>query len=97
MQKETKFKEKVISRLRSIKGIWFVKVQQVAVRGTPDIIGCYQGKFFAWELKVLGNKPTQLQQFTLDKITQASGIARTVYPETLDECMEELIGSSKVL
>lgn len=89
-QPETLFKEKVISRLRTIKGLWFVKVQQVAVRGIPDFLMCKDSTFIAWELKVKGNKPDQLQAFNLKRIAEAGGISRVVYPETFEEEFEFL-------
>lgn len=90
---ETKFKMKVQSRLSSIPGIWHVKIQQVALRGIPDILICYKGKFFAWELKVGRNDVTQLQNFVLNNISKAGGVARVVTPESLEEAMEELLGT----
>lgn len=90
-QRETKFKEKVLSRLSSLKPrIWFFKVQLVALRGIPDVVGVANGRFFAWELKVPPNQPTQLQSFVLEKIALAGGIARVVTPANLDECFEEV-------
>jgi hypothetical protein len=88
---ETRFKMKVQSRLSSIKELWHVKIQQVALRGVPDMLICYKGKFFAWELKVGRNDVTQLQKYVLDNIKTAGGIARVVTPDNLDECIEELL------
>lgn len=87
---ETRFKMKVQSRLATIPNLWVVKIQQVALRGIPDIIICYKGKFFAWELKVGKNDVTQLQQHVLNNISKAGGVARVVTPDNLEECMEEL-------
>ena len=89
-QPETLFKEKVISRLRTIKGLYFVKIQMVATRGIPDFLMCKSGQFIAWELKVKGNKPDQLQAFNLKRIEEAGGISRVVYPETFEEEFEFL-------
>lgn len=89
-QGETKFKEKVVRKLKTVGGLWLVKVQQVAVRGTPDILFCYRGLFFAWELKVGDNTASGLQQYNLDRIAYAGGCARVVSPENFDQCFEEI-------
>ena len=91
MQRETRFKINVIARLRRLMPhVWFTKLQQVSKRGEPDLLLCVCGKFVAWELKVQNNKTTKLQQYTLDKIELANGMARVVTPENIDECMQEL-------
>ena len=93
MQPETRFKLRVTGRLRQIPDLYLVKVQQVAVRGIPDYLICYKGRFFGWELKVPPNKvkPRSLQEHNLNLITQAGGIAREVTPLNLEECIEELL------
>lgn len=75
-----------------------MKVSQRALRGIPDIIGCYQGKFFAWELKVPPNKlrPESLQFEIVRQINEAKGLAREVTPDTLDKAIEELLCSTKL-
>lgn len=95
-QPETKFKVKVMAHLKATPGLWFFKVQMVSVRGIPDIIGCYQGKFFAWELKVGRNKVAAkgLQAYHLRCIEEAGGIAREVNPENFQEIFKELLQCS---
>jgi len=88
---ETKFKMKVQSRLSGIPELYVVKIQQVALRGVPDMLICYKGKFFAWELKTDTGKPTDLQNYVINKIKQAGGVARVVTPKTFEEAMEELL------
>lgn len=90
MKPETRFKLKVVKQLEKVDTLWLVKVQQVTICGTPDILMCVNGRFVAWELKVGSNKATNLQQYTLNAITKAGGIARVVTPENLDECLEEI-------
>jgi len=95
-QPETLFKEKVLSKLRTIPNIYVLKVQMVATRGVPDILMCHRGQFIAWELKVGKNKPDQLQAFTLDRINKAGGMALVVTPENFAEEFRwlETLGSS---
>ena len=90
MQPETKFKNKVNAILNKIPGLWFVKVQQKSIAGTPDIIMCANGRFIAWELKVGSNKASPLQQYNIDSIHEAKGVAVVVTPDNLHEHLEEL-------
>lgn len=93
MQKETVFKIKVMAHLKATPGLWFTKVSQRSVRGIPDIIGCYRGRLFAWELKVGRNKvaPKGLQAYHLRCIEEAGGIAREVNPDNFEQIFKELL------
>ena len=90
---ETKFKCKVQDKLKQVPELWVVKIQQVALRGIPDLLICYKGMFYAWELKTEKGKLDPLQEHVLNNIKLAGGIARVVTPANLDECMEELLGT----
>lgn len=41
--------------------------------GVPDIVGCFNGVFFAIECKANGNKPTALQLREIYRIVEAGG------------------------
>ena len=88
---ETKFKERVLSRLSSYrqKGVWWLKTQEKTTRGVPDILICAKGQFIAWELKD-EDKLQELQIWTLKWIAKSGGVAREVTPKTLEEAFEEL-------
>jgi hypothetical protein len=61
---------------------WFEKISQRSKRGTPDILGVVAGEMIAMELKRSGfEKPDPLQQFFLERIAAAGGIAILAYPE----------------
>lgn len=64
---ETKLSRLVISRLRA-EGGWWVKIHGGPFQqaGIPDIIGCWDGKFVAIELKIPGEEPTKLQKQNLN-------------------------------
>lgn len=84
---ETKFKEKVIRDLRALKAqglpLWWVKTQQVSIRGTPDLLICARGIFIARELKASEkDSATELQTHTLAQIAEAGGNAAVVSPES---------------
>lgn len=88
-KKETRFKEKIQEKLKKIPGLWYAKVQNVSVRGIPDLIICFKGKFIAWELKTDQGEPDALQSYTLSNIIKASGIARVVSPKNVRIAFEE--------
>ena len=90
-KKETLFKEKVQDDLRKIPNCWFVKVQQVSVRGTPDILACVNGVFVAIELKTETGKLEELQEYNLRKIQDARGIAFVIIPGTWRYHLEVLL------
>lgn len=90
MQGETRFKNKVLPILRKIPGSWWVKVQQVTIRGTPDIVGTVGGIFVAWELKDIGGSTSRLQEYHIRSINEAGGWARVVSPENLEEELQNL-------
>ncbi len=93
---ESSFKKKVISVLKEIDGLYYFVKEAAAIRGIPDIIICYKGKFIAWELKrsqaVANSKRDghELQKYVIKKINLSGGMARIVYPENFKECLEEL-------
>lgn len=86
MQPETKFKVRALGELREIKGTWWVKVQQVSISGTPDIIGCVGTRFVAIELKRNESEvPNPLQEWNLQKIANCGAIALSASPESWPE------------
>ena len=46
--------------------------------GVPDFLVCYKGWFIGIEAKANSGKVTALQDFNLNKITQAGGIALVI-------------------
>jgi hypothetical protein len=60
------------------------------VNGIPDIVGCYQGVFFAIEVKAPGKlkNVTALQRMQINEINQAQGWA--IAADTMQH-VEELI------
>ena len=56
-------------------------------RGISDIIGCLSnGRFFAVEVKVPGNKPTMEQKLFLQRVSEHGGVAILAY--SLDDVMK---------
>lgn len=75
---ESSVKKSVCAKLKTIPDLWFYKTSDRFTSGVPDILGCYQGKFFAIELKD-PDKPSKthhkLQLFIINEIKKAGGIA----------------------
>lgn len=46
--------------------------------GIPDIICCYRGRFYGFEVKTETGRPTELQKATIRKIHRAGGTAAIV-------------------
>lgn len=91
MKPETKFKVKVLEDLRTLDEMWAEKIQQVALRGTPDILFCSSGDFGALELKRDPSaKIDRLQMLKLVKIRDAGGFARVVHPDNWPEVLAEI-------
>lgn len=62
------------------------------IAGVPDIIGCYRGRFIAFECKRdATGKPTRLQAYMMKKIKDAGGIVRLIWSmEQTDEILNRL-------
>lgn len=73
-----------------MKGLWFFKKEAKGLRGLPDIIICYKGRFICWELKRSEKEAMKLtgrivlQRHMLEKAIKAGAIAEFVYPENLE-------------
>jgi hypothetical protein len=89
---ETKFKERVLKDLQNTPYTWVEKIQQVAKRGTPDLLICMGGKFIAIELKKDEHEaPDPLQQLKLQRIEDAGGDSFVVHPGNWDIVYTHLI------
>lgn len=79
-QQETKFKELFVKELLQIANTWYIKTQEVGRRGTPDYILCICEYFIALELKTDTGVVSKLQEYNIQKISNAGGIALVVTP-----------------
>lgn len=76
MPPEANLQRRVVSAIkRRFPSAWVYHPCDRKRMGVPDLLICVNGRFVAVELKAAGRKPTELQRFTLDKITHAGGIA----------------------
>ncbi len=80
-QPEAILKENVLRDLKALPNTYAVKIQQLSIRGTPDIFACVNGYFIALELKRdPSQKPDPLQEYELEKISEAGGMSYVVNP-----------------
>tara|TARA_R100000406_G_C3009178_1_gene96987 strand:- start:94 stop:408 length:315 start_codon:yes stop_codon:yes gene_type:complete len=76
---EKKVKNVVRDQLRQIGAYYFMPATGgYGKSGVPDIVGCYEGRFFGIECKAGKGKVTPLQQKNLDEIGACNGIALVV-------------------
>lgn len=88
---ETLFRQRVQKALDALPNSWWESIQQRAIQGTPDIIGCLSGYFVAVEVKAnMKSLATALQDFKLRKIADAHGLAFVVSPENFNETISVL-------
>ena len=86
MTPEAKVKKRVVDQLKSLGAYYFYPVTGgYGSSGVPDIVGCYNGRFFAIECKAGTNKPTALQQKNIDAIRKSGGAAIVVNESNMME------------
>ena len=81
------FKESVVQRKLMLElqakfpSIYVRKIAQAAYShgGIPDLLGCYNGMFFAIEVKTTDGKLSKLQDFEIQAIDKAKGLALVCY------------------
>jgi Holliday junction resolvase len=71
---ERSVQTKIIKKLEA-RGAYVVKIIQANKAGVSDILACYEGKFFAIEVKrPSGGVVSKLQKYHLEKVRKAGGI-----------------------
>lgn len=79
---ETKFRLKVVAPfLDQLQNTVRFPIQQLTITGDPDYLLCVRGKFVALELKAEGEEPRALQQYKLNQVEKAGGVALVANPE----------------
>ena len=84
--KEADLVARIKDRIAEMGG-WSVKTHPPPA-GTPDLVCCYKGYFFAFEVKTQKGRVSKLQKWTLNQIEKASGIGEVV--RSVEE-VEELL------
>ena len=78
---EGAFQTKVLRYLNSLGGHWIkIHASSFQTTGEPDVVGCYQGRFYAFELKRPDGKgiASNKQLMKLSKIRRAGGVAMII-------------------
>lgn len=95
---EKDFQRRVKKKLKEAGVFHFVK-EAKSLRGLPDIVGCYNGRFFGWELKRSAQEARKrtgrivLQRHILSQIRKHGGIGEIVHPDNLDKKLQDLLRS----
>lgn len=94
-KRESKFQREVIAFLEN-KGAYVEKMHVSSYQrgGSPDIRGCYKGRYFAFELKKQGGVTSSLQKIKIQRIRDAGGVALST--SSLEEIKEVLHEISRV-
>lgn len=93
MTPEKKVKKKVAKQLDDLGCYWFYPATGgYGKSGVPDIVGCYEGKFFGFECKAGKNEPTPLQQKNLYHILVNGGISEVINEDNVDKVKDMLLG-----
>jgi Holliday junction resolvase len=61
-----------------VRGAYVVRVVTAGRAGTPDLLACYRGRFYALEVKSAAGRVTALQRHELDRAALAGGTATVV-------------------
>lgn len=74
--------------------VWKNHGNQYSVIGLPDIMCVYKGKIICIEVKIPGNKPTKLQEVTLQKLSNAGAITGVAYSiEDVEKIINKIGGT----
>lgn len=86
MTPEKKVKVKVVAILKEFGAYYFYPVTGgYGASGVPDIVGCYNGKFFAVECKAGKGKTTALQDKNIAQIIACGGLAMVVNEDNIED------------
>lgn len=94
MTPEARVKKKIVDYLKKVEDLKFFCVQDRYTAGIPDILVCYRGYFFAFEVKAPTGKLSVIQRITLDEIKEAGGKAVAV--RSVDDVKNILLGGNYV-
>ena len=81
---EARIQADILRYLRRRKDCFAFKAEVSSERGTPDIICCRAGRFYAFEVKTQKGKLSALQNAQLKRIKNAGGLAEVV------RCIEDV-------
>jgi Holliday junction resolvase len=88
---EAEIVRRMLAKLNAIDGVYAVRTHggSFQQKGTPDVLGCAHGRFFAIEAKRSDReKPSVAQQYNLKKFRQAGGKTFVSYDPKAQEVIE---------
>jgi hypothetical protein len=88
---EAEIVRRMLAKLNAIDGVYAVRTHggSFQQKGTPDVLGCAHGRFFAIEAKKSAReKPSAAQQYNLKKFRQAGGKTFVSYDPKAQEVLE---------
>lgn len=92
---ETKFRHNEVDPfLRDLELVYkayFMSISQASIVGDPDKIGGLHGRLVALELKSDGERPTPIQEWKLQRISEAGGVALWTCPSRWESTKRELL------
>lgn len=91
MPKESDIVRSMLRRLNAEEQVYCFRTHGSAfqMKGTPDIIGCAYGRFFAIEAKRSAKeRPSKAQQYVLRKLEEAGGATFISYDPQVREAIE---------
>jgi len=81
MVKESTLVRNILKAIRAEGGWWFkTHGSPYQMAGLPDIVGCHNGRFVAFEVKIPGQETetSPRQEMTMHRIQESSGVAAVV-------------------
>jgi len=70
--------QKAITKYIEGLGGYVAKVVTASKAGVPDLVVCYQGRFYGLEVKTLTGRVAPIQTYNLKKIGEAGGVGVVV-------------------
>jgi len=80
---EKQIQAEILRYLEKVPRCFVFKTIVSNINGVPDIICCYKGIFFAFEVKTQYYNATKIQRFRMNSIGAAGGVAHEV--KSLDD------------
>ena len=88
---EAEVVRRMLATLNAIPGVYAIRTHggSFQQKGTPDVLGCARGLFFAIEAKRSAKeKPSVAQQYNLKKFRRAGGITFVSHDPKAQEVVE---------
>lgn len=88
---EAEVVRRMLATLNSIDGVYALRTHggSFQQKGTPDVLGCAHGRFFAIEAKrTAREKPSPAQQYNMKKFREAGGVTFVSHDPKAQEVVE---------